>query len=72
MPSHPCHREILARSPVGLVERCSCGLFHLTVGPATLRLEPEVLAAVASMLQQALGDGTPAEAPPELARWGRA
>jgi hypothetical protein len=39
-------RELIARGPVCQVERCACGTLHVTIGPFTLRLEPEVLASM--------------------------
>lgn len=37
--SAPCSRTVLARGPIGSVERCTCGSIHLCVGPLSLRLE---------------------------------
>lgn len=51
----PCSREILARSPIGSVERCTCGALHLSIGALSLRLDPNVLRAIVVMGHEALG-----------------
>jgi len=51
----PCVRELLARSPIGCVERCTCGAIHLSIGALSLRLDPNVLRALVVMGNEALG-----------------
>ncbi len=34
------HSEFLAGNPHCNVQRCGCGVVHITVGPVSLRLEP--------------------------------
>ena len=36
-----------------MVEQCSCGYVHLTIGGVTLRLVPSVLAALADTINDA-------------------
>jgi len=50
-----CSRELLARSPIGSIERCSCGAIHLSVGALSLRVDRAVLAAIVVMGREALG-----------------
>jgi hypothetical protein len=49
-----CARELLARSPIGAVERCTCGAIHLSIGALSLRLDPAVLRAIVIMASEAL------------------
>jgi hypothetical protein len=42
-----CHRTILAAGEACLIEQCSCGHIHFTVGPITMRLEPAALGSLA-------------------------
>ncbi len=50
-----CARQLLARSPIGAVERCSCGALHLSIGALSLRLDAAVLRAIVVMSHEALG-----------------
>jgi hypothetical protein len=50
----PCVRELLAATPAGQLERCSCGTFHLTIGAVTVRLTAEACAALAVCLDDGL------------------
>jgi len=52
--SAPCERRALASSPFSLVELCSCGSVHLTIGAVTMRLHADALPELA----RALGDAT--------------
>ncbi len=36
------HSEFLAGTPHCNVQRCGCGVIHVTIGPVSLRLQPEV------------------------------
>lgn len=54
--------ELLAQSPCAKVTRCEGGHLHLTVGPVTVCMEPEVFEAVLLTLRDAqrrLRTGTP-------------
>lgn len=42
-----CVRTVLSRSPVGCVERCTCGAVHLSIGALSLRLDPTVARVLA-------------------------
>jgi hypothetical protein len=42
-----CSRRLLAETPQCRIERCGCGVLHLTIGPMTFRTTPDVLAALA-------------------------
>ena len=72
MNTPSCRRTLLAQSPVGQVEQCACGMVHLTVGPCTLRFDPDVLRAVAAMLHAAVHAPAPAGAPERTTPWGHA
>lgn len=48
-----CRRDHLAGDDHVQVERCECGTVHLTIGALTLRLRPEALATVASVIGDA-------------------
>lgn len=51
-PADPrCARTNLAVTESCLVQRCSCGHIHLSIGPITLRLPPEAIAGLARGLQ---------------------
>ena len=53
MDGKTCRRATLARNGAGSVQRCTCGTVHLTIGPATLRLPPEAVAALRELLSDA-------------------
>lgn len=44
---------MLAATDFAVVEECSCGSIHLTVGPVTLRLTTEALPMLASVVGDA-------------------
>jgi hypothetical protein len=50
-----CSRTLLAETPQCRIERCHCGVLHLTVGPLTFRTTPDVLQSLASAAADALG-----------------
>jgi hypothetical protein len=50
---HGCSRRVLAAGDFAIVEECSCGSVHLTIGAVTLRLAADALPAVASVLGEA-------------------
>lgn len=54
MPTPPCCRTILARSPSAEVARCSCGHLHLSLGPVTIRMDEGTLHAAWHTLGDAL------------------
>ena len=43
-------RELLAAGEHCKLERCGCGVFHLSVGPITLRLTAEMVRDLAGSL----------------------
>lgn len=53
MQSTECHRRTLAASDFMLVEQCSCGSVHVTIGAVTLRLAKSALPAIAATLGDA-------------------
>lgn len=63
MPTTPCCRTILARSPSAEVARCSCGHIHLSLGPMTLRMDEDTLHALWHTLGDALTKMTAAPEP---------
>ena len=48
-------RALLAEGPFCKVESCECGTVHVSLGPMTLRLHPEVVESVWATLGVALG-----------------
>jgi hypothetical protein len=71
MPTPPCCRTILARSPSAEVARCSCGHIHLSLGPVTIRMDEGTLHAAWHTLGDALRALSSApEAEPEAAITG--
>ena len=53
MTSTECHRRTLAVSDFMLVEQCSCGSVHVTIGAVTLRLASNAIPAIAATLGDA-------------------
>jgi hypothetical protein len=41
MRSNRCERAVVAEGPGARIERCNCGAVHLSLGPVTVRLDPE-------------------------------
>lgn len=57
-----CVRRTLAAGPFAVVEQCTCGAVHLTIGAVTLRLTASVIAPIGETLAEAagaLGHGLP-------------
>ena len=52
-PSCPPQRAVLAADGAIRLERCACGTLHLTIGPATLRLDDDTAASLLSVLASA-------------------
>lgn len=48
-----CARKRLAEGDFVVVEQCSCGSVHLTIGAVTLRLASSAIAEIATTLEQA-------------------
>jgi hypothetical protein len=46
-------KRTLASSGFAVIEECSCGSIHLTIGAVTLRLPPSALQPLAAALGQA-------------------
>lgn len=44
----------VADGPVCRVDHCACGMFHVAIGPMTLRFEPAAAESLVATLQQAL------------------
>ncbi|PZR09358.1 MAG: hypothetical protein DI536_22520 [Archangium gephyra] len=55
--------ELLAQSPCAKVTRCEGGHFHLTVGPVTVCMEPDVFRAVALTMRDAAARLEASQAP---------
>jgi hypothetical protein len=47
-------RKLLVRRPECRIERCSCGVYHVSTGAVTLRMNAEQLTAVFEALGEAL------------------
>jgi hypothetical protein len=55
-------RKLLVRRPECRIERCSCGVYHVSTGAVTLRMNAEQLTAVFEALAPAVqpaDDGEP-------------
>ncbi|MBX3156152.1 MAG: hypothetical protein KF773_09145 [Deltaproteobacteria bacterium] len=48
-----CNRRMLASGDITLVEQCSCGSVHVTIGAVTLRLSSAAIPSLASTLASA-------------------
>ena len=48
-----CSRRLVAAGDCSLVEQCSCGAIHLTIGAVTLRLARSAIASLAITLEAA-------------------
>lgn len=53
MNGSACTRKLLAASEHMLVEQCSCGSVHVTIGAVTLRLASSAIPALATTLGDA-------------------
>jgi hypothetical protein len=53
-----CERRQLAAGGVALLEVCSCGSVHVTLGAITLRLHVDALPALATVIDEAAGELT--------------
>jgi hypothetical protein len=51
--TQPCERQLLAQGSFCMVETCSCGAMHITLGALTLRVSPEAGLEIASTLGDA-------------------
>ena len=49
-----CKRRMLAEVSGYRVESCSCGLFHVCVGPITVRMEPSAFLTFAGVVEDAV------------------
>lgn len=45
-----CQQELLSQDRCYQVTRCSCGAVHVTIGPITMRLEPEAYHSLLAVL----------------------
>lgn len=48
-----CKRKTLAANDYMLVEQCTCGSVHVTIGAVTLRLSSNAIPAIAATLGEA-------------------
>lgn len=55
MNEKTCQRQTLAHGPHCTVERCECGVLHVTCGPITFRATIEMVEALSATLAEALG-----------------
>ncbi len=49
----PCARKTLAAGSMAMVEQCTCGAVHLTIGAVTLRLAPSAISSLSATLNDA-------------------
>lgn len=65
-PTERCHHRNLAKSGEMQIDRCSCGMLHVTFGPFTVRMPVHALERLASVIAIALSDTRPPEVDPVL------
>ena len=53
MQRHGCTRRTLAAGDFAVIEQCSCGSVHVTIGAVTLRLAASAIAPLAATLDDA-------------------
>ena len=53
MESKACTRRTIASGDYALVEQCSCGSIHLTIGAVTLRVSASALPSLAATVGDA-------------------
>jgi hypothetical protein len=53
MTMKPCTRRTLAAGELAVVEHCSCGAVHVTIGAVTLRLAAGAIAPLATTMNEA-------------------
>ncbi|MEL6340314.1 MAG: hypothetical protein AAFQ65_10425 [Myxococcota bacterium] len=55
MSKKSCKRqELLAKNDFGHISQCGCGVAHINLGPMTIRIPADGLAAVAELFAQAV------------------
>ena len=52
--SKPCKRRTLSEVSGYRVESCSCGLFHVCIGPITVRMEPSAFMTFSGVVEDAV------------------
>jgi hypothetical protein len=53
LTSQSCARRVLSTGDCSLVEQCTCGFVHLTIGGVTLRLAPGAFPQIANTINEA-------------------
>ena len=53
MTMKPCTRRTVATGEYAMVEQCTCGAVHMTIGPVTLRLAASAIGPIAATLSEA-------------------
>jgi hypothetical protein len=53
MTKQPCPRLLLAAGDFAVVEQCSCGAVHVTIGAITLRLAAGAIPSLAATMNEA-------------------
>jgi hypothetical protein len=53
MSANPCVRRTLAIGELSVIEQCSCGSVHVTIGAVTLRLAASAIAPLAAAMNEA-------------------
>ncbi len=53
LDTQACTRHTLSAGELAIVERCSCGAIHVTIGALTLRLAETAVASLATTLGEA-------------------
>lgn len=67
MHSSSSSRRLLAKGPFASVEACACGVLHVSLGPFTLRLHPDMVESIWLTLGEALASVTPLPRDPRAA-----
>lgn len=53
MTMKSCTRRTVATGEYAMVEQCTCGAVHMTIGPVTLRLAASAIGPIAATLNEA-------------------
>jgi hypothetical protein len=53
LASQSCARRVLSSGDCSLVEQCSCGSVHITIGAVTLRIAPTAFPQIAATISEA-------------------
>jgi hypothetical protein len=52
--TNSCRRQVIVEDGVAKIEHCVCGMIHVSVGPITVRLDPNTFEAVSTSFATAM------------------